>query len=237
MSEHHLKENATHLAEELVHETEEEVGQTAALLTADEQPSMLDAMGGPLGAAESALPSVAFVVASTAGLPTTSSAIIAVAIAVVAGVARLMRRETVQFALAGIVGVALSAFLASKTGEARNFFLPGLIANSAYAAITLGSVAVRWPFVGVMVAGLTGHEGWRADPVRMRAYRNATLIFATIFLLRLIVQVPLWIADATTTLGIARTVMGLPLFGFGIWLSWLLLRDLDTGKQADAPAA
>ncbi|MBO9533088.1 MAG: DUF3159 domain-containing protein [Solirubrobacteraceae bacterium] len=208
------------------------------MLTAEEQPSLLEAMGGPYGAAESALPSVAFVIAYTAGLEVTPAAAVAVAIAAVAGVIRIFRRETVQFAFTGIVGVVISALVASKTGEARNFFLPGLLANVAYAAICLGSVAVRWPFVGVLIAGFSGEEGWRDNAPRMRAFRNATLIFGLIFVLRLVVQVPLYLADATAALGVVKTVMGIPLFGIGIWLSWLMLRGTEPPKPGTAaPAA
>jgi Protein of unknown function (DUF3159) len=237
MTEHHLRDQAAHLAGEIAHEAEEEVGGTAALLTAEEQPSLLQAMGGPLGAAESGLPSVAFVIAYTAGMETTPAAIVAVAIAAAAGLVRIMRRQTVQFAFAGVLGVVISALVASKTGEARNFFLPGLLANVAYATIAIGSLLLRWPFVGVMVAGFSGEQGWRDNPPRMRAFRNATLVFALIFVVRLAVQVPLYLADATATLGVVKTAMGLPLFGVGVWLSWLMLRGTEPAKPSAATAA
>jgi hypothetical protein len=45
-----------------------------------------------------------------------------------------------------------------------------------------------------------------------------------LFLVRLAVQLPLYLAGAVVALGIARTAMGLPLFGLGLWLTWRLVR-------------
>lgn len=229
MSEHHLRDEAAHKASEAIHEAEHEVEGTAALLTADEQPTLLEAMGGPLGITESALPSVAFVIAYTAGMETTPAALVAVALAAVGAVARVARRQTPQFAIAGLVGVGLSAWIASRTGEARNFFVLGLIANIAYAAIAFGSIAARWPLIGAIVGGLGEQSGWREDPAKMRAYRDATLVWGALFTLRLIVQVPLYLADRPALLGTVKTAMGLPLFGVGVWISWLILRRLPDG--------
>ena len=80
-----------------------------------------------------------------------------------------MRGQTVQYALSGLVGLALSAYVVSKTGRAEDFFLPGLLANAAYALAYLISILVRWPLLGVIVATLRGAGmGWRKDPAQVR---------------------------------------------------------------------
>jgi hypothetical protein len=38
------------------------------------------------------------------------------------------------------------------------------------------------------------------------------------------VQTPLYVAGAVVALGIARTAMGLPLFGLGAWMTWRMVR-------------
>ena len=97
-------------------------------------PTIAEAVGGPLGMAETTLPAVAFVVAYTAsGQETNVAAAVAVALALLLSVARLVKRETPRHALSGLVGVAFAAFIATKSGKAENFFLPGLLANAAYA--------------------------------------------------------------------------------------------------------
>ena len=138
---------------------------------------------------------------------------------------RLVRRESPRHALSGLVGVAFAAFIATRSGRAENFFLPGLLANAAYAAAFLISLAVRWPLVGVIVGQLDGEgNAWRGDPVRVRAFARATWLWAGLFVVRLAVQLPLYLASAVVALGIARTAMGLPLFAVGLWLTWRLVR-------------
>jgi uncharacterized protein DUF3159 len=186
-----------------------------------------EAIGGPLGMAETSAPAVAFVVAYTAsGSNTNTAAIVAVGLALLLAVLRLVRRESPRHALSGLVGVAFAAFVATRSGKAENFFLPGLLANAAYASAFLISLAVRWPLVGVLVTKFDGEEaGWREDPLRMRAFALASWMWAGLFLLRLVVQLPLYLGGAVVALGVAKTAMGLPLFGLGLWLSWLLVRQ------------
>jgi hypothetical protein len=189
-------------------------------------PTLADAVGGPLGLLETSLPAVAFVVAYVAsGSDTNTAAAVAVGLAVVLAVARLARRESPRHALSGLVGVAFAAFVATRSGKAENFFLPGLLANALYASAFAVSAVVRRPLVGLIVSQLDGEgSGWREDPRRVRAFTRATWTWAGLFTLRLLVQLPLYLAGAVVALGIARTAMGLPLFALGLWLSWRLVR-------------
>src|SRR5918994_3279761 len=146
---------------------------------------------------------------------------------------RIARGQTVQYALAGLGGLALSAYVVSKTGRAEDFFLPGLLANAAYAAAYLISILVRWPLLGVIVGAVRGTGmGWREDPEQVRAFSRASWIWVALFSLRLAVQLPLYLAGALTALGVARIAMGIPLFAVGIWLSWLILRPSMRAQHA-----
>lgn len=208
----------------------------------DEPPtmdSMLAAAGGPLGIAESTLPAVAFVIVVTAsGQDIRLAAIVAVAIAAVFALARVVRRQTPIYALSGVIGVAIAGWIASRTGKAENFFLPGLLMNAGYAAAFLVSIAVRWPLVGVIFAGLSqGGSKWRRDAVRLKAFTRASWIFVGLFLLRIAVQLPLYLADALVALGTARVAMGLPLFVVGLWLTWLVLRGTEGRRVSGGEAA
>jgi hypothetical protein len=188
-------------------------------------PTIQEAVGGPLGMAETGLPAIAFVVTySASGSDTNLSAGVAVALALVLSVVRLAKRETPRHAVSGLIGVAFAAFVATRSGEAKNFFLPGLLANLAYASAFLVSIVVRWPLVGVIVGQLDGEgTAWRADRRRMRAFTVASWLWVGLFSLRLLVQLPLYLADAVVALGVARTAMGLPLFALGLWLTYLLV--------------
>ncbi len=200
--------------------------------------TLAEATGGPLGMAETALPAVAFVVTYTAsGSNTNVSAAVAVGLALALTVARLVKRESPRHALSGLFGIALAAFIAAKSGKAENFFLPGLLLNAAYASAFIISIAARWPLVGVVVTKLDGEGNeWRDDPVRMRAFRRATLLWAGMFLARLVVQLPLYLASAVVALGVARTAMGIPLFALCLWLSWLLVRGVRAPAAPPAEA-
>jgi hypothetical protein len=186
---------------------------------------------------ETALPTAAFVIAYGISSDTNAAAIVAVALAVVLSAARLVRRESPRHALTGLVGVAFAAFIAARSGRAENFFLPGLLANAAYAAAFVISIAVRRPLVGEIVARLDG-EGpeWRDDPDRVRAFTRASWLWAGLFLARLMVQVPLYVAGAVVPLGVARTAMGLPLFALGAWITWRLVRRPAAGEERPADA-
>jgi hypothetical protein len=199
--------------------------------------TIAEAVGGPLGMAETAVPAVAFVVAYTAtGSNLNVAAGVAVGIAVVLTIARLVRRESPRHALSGLFGVAFAAFIATRSGKAEDFFLPGLVLNATMVSALVISIVVRWPLIGVIVANLDGEgSSWREDPVRAQAFRRATLLWAGLFSARLAVQTPLYLAGdgAVVALGVARTAMGLPLFALGLWITWLLVR----GVRAPAAAA
>jgi hypothetical protein len=198
--------------------------------------SIAEAVGGPLGMAETALPVVAFTVAYTAsGSNTNTAAIVAVCLALVLTIVRLGRRESPQYALSGLVGVGFAAFVATRSGKAENFFLPGLFVNAVCASAFLISLAVRRPLVGIIVTMLDdGDSSWREDPRRMRAFAWATWLWAGLFLSRLVVMLPLYLAGAVVALGVARTAMGLPIFVFGLWLTWLIVRRVRTPTPAGA---
>jgi hypothetical protein len=206
----------------------------AAAMTSAEPPSIADAIGGPLGVAESALPAAAFVLTYTvSGQNTRAAVIAAVALGVIFAVARIVRGQTVQFALAGLGGLALSAYVVSRTGKAEDFFLPGLLANAGYALAYLISILVRWPLLGIIIAALRGGDmSWRKDPIAVRNYSRASWVWVALFSLRLSVQLPLYLASALTALGVARIAMGIPLFAVGIWLSWLILRPRERPEAA-----
>lgn len=187
--------------------------------------SLADAVGGVRGMAETSAPALAFLVAYlVSGSDTELSAAVAVGVALVLAVVRLARRESPQFALSGLIGVAFAAFLATKTGKAENFYLPGLLLNLVYASAFFVSILVRWPLVGVIFAQLQGEHGWREDPERHATFAKASWLWVGLFCLRLLVQLPLYLAGAVVALGVARTAMGIPLFALGLWLTWRLVR-------------
>ena len=197
----------------------------------------MHALGGRHGIADSSLPGLAFVIAYTATGQDLDAAIwTAVAVGAVLFAIRIVRRETLQFAIAGFVGVAIAAFVAKQTGRAEDFFLPGLLLNIGYATAYLVSIVIRWPLIGVIVGPLVG-EGmeWRKDPKLVRVYTRASWIWVGLFVVRLAVQLPLYLADELVALGVAKTAMGFPVFAVAVWLSYLVLRDGGVDLRLRSP--
>lgn len=201
-----------------------------------DQPQGVDlaaAIGGRRGLVDSGVPGAVFVTVFTLNGQNLAPALwSALAVAAVLTVLRIVRREPLQQALAGLVGVGIAAWFASRTGDARNYFLPGFLLNVGYVVAYSVSALVRWPLVGVLVGPLLG-EGlqWRKDPPRLRAYTLATWLFAGLFALRLIVQVPLYLLDQVFALGAVKVLMGAPLFALVAWLSYLVIRSAPPPQQ------
>lgn len=169
--------------------------------------------GGPRDWIDSALPPAAFVIANIVGELRTA-VYVAIATALVLVVVRLVMKETLRHAFSGVFGVAISAAIAAKTGEAKNFFLVGIVTNILYGAGFVVSVLVRHPIVGVIMRlVLEKHpKEWHEHPKVKRAYSEATLGWAAMFLLRFVVQATLYQDDQVGLLGAAKIAMGYPLF-------------------------
>jgi hypothetical protein len=187
---------------------------------------LMEALGGKRGIIDSGLPGALFVTVYTlSGQDLRVALWAAVGLAVVLTLVRVVRRESLQFALTGLVGIGLAAFIASRTGRAQDFFLLPLLKDLGFAVLYLVSILTRWPLMGVILGPLLG-EGmtWRKDPARRRAYSLATWPWVGLFASRLVVQVPLYLAGATVALGYVRVAMGVPLYLITLWLTYLAIR-------------
>ncbi|MET0989201.1 MAG: DUF3159 domain-containing protein, partial [Glaciihabitans sp.] len=118
--------------------------------------AMLGALGGVRGLVESVLPGFTFLLIYTFTHDLLWSVLVPVVVAVAFVVARAVGRTPVTPALAGLIGIALTAVLALVTNRAENNFLPGIVINVIVLLVLLISIAVRWPLVGVMIGVLLG---------------------------------------------------------------------------------
>lgn len=189
------------------------------------QLDLMYAVGGWRGLAEALLPGVLFLGLNIATGQLSVALSAALAVAGVFTVIRLLQRQTIVQALSGLVGVAICAFAAMRSGDARDFYTPGLYINAAYALALLISIVVKWPLMGVVFGYIWG-EGtqWRDNPERRRVYSLATGLLVGMFVVRLAVQIPLYMADNVAALGTARLVMGIPLYAMVLWLAWMIAR-------------
>jgi hypothetical protein len=198
--------------------------------------SISDSVGGVRGVVESVLPVTLFSVVFGFVKELQPALIAGIVPAVLLVAVRVFRRERLDQAFAGLIGIGIGAFLASRTGNAADVFVPSIIKNGVFVALYAGSVLVRWPLIGVLVGSLLGDPtGWRADPVRMRVFRRATWLWAGMFAIRLAVQVPLYYAGQVALLGTLNAlVLGIPLWVLTLWLTWLLVRRVLPAPGAHA---
>lgn len=125
---------------------------------------MLEQLGGWRGMVDATVPTIAFIVANgIAGLRTGIWAALVVALLIFG--LRLARRESVQQAVSGLFAVGVAVAIAAFTGQARDFYVPGILRNAALTLVLLGSIALRRPLVGVVAEFLApSHLGAMAAP-------------------------------------------------------------------------
>jgi hypothetical protein len=174
-------------------------------------PTLLDQLGGVGGLVFSAVPTAVFVAVNlVAGLQPAIWASLGVAVAV--GVWRRLRREPLQPAVSGILGVVVCAVIAYHTGQARGFFLYGIWSSLLTGLMLMVSVVVRRPLVGVLWSVLNGAGfGWRTNRRARFGFDVATMVWAVFLLARFSVQHHLYDLRQANWLGVARLAMGLPL--------------------------
>ena len=194
---------------------------------------MASAIGGWRGLVDSSLPGAVFLIVYVVNGNKLSQAVwAAVAAGGVIAVLRLVRRQSLQQVLSGFVGIAFCAWLASRTGRAEDFYLPGILINIAYAVGLSASCLVGHPLLGYGVGAATGDvTGWRRVPEQRRAYSLATWFFAAVFATRVVVQVPLYLAGWVGPLGVAKLALGWPLFALAAYLSYRVI----TKARDEAP--
>lgn len=172
---------------------------------------MADQLGGWRGLVESSIPVVVFVIANLLG-ELRPAVIASVAVALLIAGLRLVQRRPVRHAVNGLVGIGIGAAIAWRTGDERDFYLPGILYGIGYGLALLLSAAIRQPLVGwiwsVLVA--KGRSEWRDDPRLVRTFTQLTVLWGVVWLAKVGVQAGLYLAHQDTALGVARLALGYP---------------------------
>ncbi len=181
-------------------------------------------LGGWRGMVESALPFVAFTLAWVLTRQLYPSLGAAFAVALVAALVRLGQRQSLRFVLQAVVPTAIAALVATRTGRAEDVFLPGILYNGALAALSVVTILIRRPLVGFLVGtALNDPTGWIRDRGLVRLSSRLTAVLAVPYLLRFVVQLPLFLAGQVVWLGVAKVVLGWPLLVAALFVMGLLL--------------
>lgn len=196
--------------------------------------SLLASVGGPLGIAESILPALSFSIAYAVTRAPVISVGIAGGLSLVFIVIRLLQRKNLTQAFVGAAAVAFAAFLALRDGgNAVDYFLPGFFTNAAYGLVFLISILIKRPIMGYAAQLLFGLHDWRKNKPIFRRVQFVSLMWVGFFGLRLIIQVPLYLANQVEMLATSRIIMGAPAYAGLLALTWVLLRRITQPTITD----
>lgn len=195
---------------------------------AQDEFSASDVLGGARGIAEAVVPGLVFLGCYLLSGALLSSAIASALCSVLFAVIRLIQRQSIVQSLSGLLGVGIALVWALVSGKGINFFTWGLVTNAAWALVLLVSLVIGWPLVSVLFALLTGRSiRWLKEPeARDLAVKCVwlTLAWSAVFIIRLAVQVPLWLSEQVAWLSAMKIALGIPLFVPVAWLTWYLLK-------------
>ncbi len=204
------------------------------------------ALGGPRGIVESAVPTALFTILFLVTDQIRPALIVSIAVTAVLLLVRVVQRSSTQFVLNALVGIgigALFAYRASQSGGseedvARAVFTPGLIYNGVYAVVIVLTIVVGWPIIGFMVGSVMGDPtAWHSDKAMVRLCSQLTWVLAIPCVIRVAVQLPLWLDHQIGLLGASKIALGWPLqiASFAV-MGWLLSRN-RTPIEQDGTAA
>ena len=198
--------------------------------------AILEQMGGISGLIYSSLPVLVFVpVSSLFGL--VPAIVAALAVAALILIWRLVRKDSVQPAISGFMGVGICALIAYIVGESKGYFLYGIWMSLFWAVVFLVSVLIRRPLVGYIWSWVNGHDrGWRSVRKAVLVFDIATITWVLVFASRFVVQRHLYDADETGWLATARIAMGWPLTAVAALATYLAIRSAQRALHAHAPA-
>ncbi|BDH57146.1 hypothetical protein MTP03_20850 [Tsukamurella sp. PLM1] len=157
---------------------------------------------------------------------------------------RIATRSSIQPAISGFFGVAVCVVIAMLVGgNGKGYFLYGIVMQAVFAVAFAVSLLVRRPLVGVLwhlfserkqdadgaapdAGAAAGQHDWRADRRQYRAFAWLTVLWFVMFVVRFGVQYYLYVGDNVGGLGVARILMGWPMFAVGVLITFLVARRL-----------
>jgi hypothetical protein len=133
------------------------------------------------------------------------------ALAVLIAALRLIRGQSLRYALFGIGGVLVAILIAKLLDRAESYFLPPIITGAVTVVLSAVSVLVRRPLVA-----WTSHIarrwplGWYWHPRVRPAYAEVTIVWTAFFALKLALQIRLFQQAQAGALAFVNLITGWP---------------------------
>jgi hypothetical protein len=135
----------------------------------------------------------------------------AFACAVVIATFRVIRKQSLLYALAGVGSVVVAIGIAWFLGKSEGFFLPGLISGSMTLLLTIVSLVIRRPMVAwTSYIARRWPLDWYWHPLVRPAYSEVTFAWTIFFAGRLLFQFSLFEKQNVNLLAVTNFVTGWP---------------------------
>jgi hypothetical protein len=135
----------------------------------------------------------------------------ALALSVVIAIFRIIRKQSLIYALAGVGSVAVAIGIAWFLGRSEGFFLPGLISGSMTLLLTIISLLIRRPMVAwTSYIARRWTLNWSWHPQVRPAYSEVTFAWTIFFAARLLLQFSLFKNKDVNSLAVTNFITGWP---------------------------
>jgi hypothetical protein len=135
----------------------------------------------------------------------------ALLLSVIIAAARIIRKQPLLYALAGVGSVGIAIGIAWFLGKSEGFFLPGLISGSTTLLLTVVSLVIRRPMVAwTSFIARRWPLDWYWHPQVRPAYSEVTFAWAIFFAARLFLQFSLFQNENVNSLAITNFITGWP---------------------------
>ena len=135
----------------------------------------------------------------------------------------------------GVIGIALGAYLAYRSGDAKDFYLPGILLTLGQAVLLVVSVVFRKPIIGYVWAVMAnkGKHDWLQNPALFRTFQWLTLAWAGSLVFRGGSQGLLYLADQGDLIGIVRIVVSWPMYAAMLFLTVWAVRRVQRTQEPE----
>lgn len=200
----------------------------------EDRDKVVNALGGKKGLIDSGVPAIVFLVIFNVSKEVDTATWAALSLSVTLAIFRLIRRDTIQHSVSGVIGVLICAYFANRSGNASDFYIPKLLTNLGYGTVYLIANLVGWPVLGLVLGPLLGEDfRWRKDPARRKMYVKASWIWVAMFFSRIAVQYPIYKSGNVNLLGTVNLAMGYPLFFAAAYGTWVVIKSGPPAQKAN----
>ncbi|NIS81377.1 MAG: DUF3159 domain-containing protein [Anaerolineales bacterium] len=135
----------------------------------------------------------------------------AIIIAILFSLYRLLRSQSVGYALGGLGSIVIASVLVRLSGRPEGYFLPSVVSGALTALACLMSIMVGRPLVAFTSHIARGWPlGWYWHPRVSPAYNEVTGMWTLFFALRALVQFALYRGPTTEFLNLVNLILGWP---------------------------